>query len=103
MATACPTSWSATRRARSSTCARSRDSRACCRLALIEVGRWSKVARVVAQAMREGGFSVTDENVIRLHVRQISFLVETGALEAEGNLRQPRWCEVRTTGTPSLR
>lgn len=64
---------------------------------------WLKVARVVADAVRDGGFSLTDENVVRLHVRRIGFLVESGALEAQGNLRQPRWSEVRTSRTPAVR
>ncbi len=56
---------------------------------------WLKVARVVADAVQAGGFSVSDENVVRLHVRRVSALVEFGAFEAQGDLRKPRWSEVR--------
>jgi hypothetical protein len=54
-----------------------------------------KVARVVADAVQGGGFPISDESLIRLHVRRLQALVESGALEAEGDLRKPRWSEVR--------
>jgi hypothetical protein len=56
--------------------------------------RWLKVARVVPDAIDAGGFSPEEERV-QLHVRRIIALVEAGALEAQGNLRQPRFSEVR--------
>ena len=58
--------------------------------------RWLEVARVVLDAVTAGGFSVTDENHIRLlHVRRLIGLAEVGALSAQGNLRRPQWGEVR--------
>lgn len=56
--------------------------------------RWLKVARVVLDALRSSGFDVTDE-AIALHVRRVATLVASGVLEAQGNLRRPRWSEVR--------
>jgi hypothetical protein len=56
--------------------------------------RWSKVARVVSDALEAGGSS-TDEPEFELHVRRVIVLVESGALEAKGNLRRPRFSEVR--------
>jgi Protein of unknown function len=55
---------------------------------------WLKVARVVHDALGSGGFVITDE-VVRLHVRRVAALVEVGSLEAQGNLRRPRFSEVR--------
>ena len=57
--------------------------------------RWLKVARVVADAVKDGGFSITDENVVRVHVRRAGALVESGVFEGQGDLRKPRWSEVR--------
>jgi hypothetical protein len=34
--------------------------------------RWLKVARVVALAMKDGDFSPTDADAVRLHVRRVS-------------------------------
>jgi hypothetical protein len=56
--------------------------------------RWLKVARVVVDAIKAGGFS-TEEEQVRLHVRRIIALVEAGTLEGQGNLRRPRFSEVR--------
>jgi len=62
---------------------------------------WLKVARVVSDAMKAGGY-VGDEPDFELHVRRVIVLVESGALEAQGNLRRPRFSEVRlpTIGRP---
>jgi hypothetical protein len=54
---------------------------------------WLKLARVVSDAMKAGGYSGDPE--FDLHVRRVILLVETGALEAQGNLRRPRFSEVR--------
>src|SRR5688500_6433699 len=59
-------------------------------------GQWLKVARIVAHAMRDGGFEAAD-NVVNLHVRRVIALVESGTLEGQGDLRKPRWSEVRTS------
>jgi hypothetical protein len=56
---------------------------------------WLKVARVVFAAITAGGFSVTDENHVRLHVRRLIGLAEVGVLDGQGNLRRPRWSEVQ--------
>jgi hypothetical protein len=56
--------------------------------------RWSKVARIVVDAIKAGGFA-TDEEQVQLHIRRIIALVEAGRLEAQGNLRRPRFSEVR--------
>ncbi len=55
---------------------------------------WLKVARVVHEAVNSGGFAVDDDNV-DLHVRRVASLVTSGKLESQGNLRRPRWSEVR--------
>jgi hypothetical protein len=56
---------------------------------------WLKVARVVYEALAAGGFSTSDESHVRLHVRRLISLVAAGVLEPRGNLRRPRWSEVR--------
>ncbi len=57
--------------------------------------RWLKVARVVADALRAGGFPVSDDAYVCLHARRVISLVDSGVLEAKGDLRRPRWSEVR--------
>jgi hypothetical protein len=56
--------------------------------------RWHKVARVVSDALSAGGFPSSDDH-FDLHVRRVIALVGSGALEGKGNLRRPRWSEVR--------
>jgi hypothetical protein len=56
--------------------------------------RWLKVARVVSDAMKAGGYS-GEEPEFELHVRRVIVLVESGVLEAQGNLQRPRFSEVR--------
>jgi len=56
--------------------------------------RWQKVAMVAIQAIKTGGQATSEERV-QLHVRRIIALVELGTLEAQGNLRRPRFSEVR--------
>ena len=56
--------------------------------------RWLKVARIVFDAIKAGGFSMVDEQV-QLHVRRIIALVRAGRLEAQGNLLRPRFSEIR--------
>jgi hypothetical protein len=55
---------------------------------------WLKVARVVFDALRSGGFEAEDD-IVAVHVRQVANLVASGVLEAQGNLRRPRWSEIR--------
>lgn len=57
--------------------------------------RWRKAARVVLDAVEAGGFPLSDEARVRVHVRRLIVLADAGALEAKGNLRKPRWSEVR--------
>jgi hypothetical protein len=57
--------------------------------------RWLKVARVVIDALKAGSFDTPDDATIHLHVRRLISLVEFGTLESQGNLRRPRWSEVR--------
>jgi hypothetical protein len=59
---------------------------------------WLKVARVVSDALSAGRFPLGDDAHIELHVRRLMALVESGALEAQGNVRRPRWSEVRLAG-----
>jgi hypothetical protein len=61
-------------------------------------GTWLKVARIVGDALESGGFKISDDVAIDLHVRRVISLVDSGALEAKGNLRRPRWSEVRLRG-----
>jgi hypothetical protein len=56
--------------------------------------KWMKVARVVFDALKAGGFSTEDENV-QVHVRRVIALVKGHKLEAHGNLLRPRFSEVR--------
>ncbi len=56
---------------------------------------WFKSARVVADAVQAGGFPVLDDAYVDLHVRRLVDLVRTGQLEAQGDLRKPRFSEVR--------
>jgi hypothetical protein len=58
--------------------------------------RWSKVARVVADALDQGSRDLCDDARVSLYARRIIALVESGALQAQGDLRKPRWSEVRT-------
>ena len=55
---------------------------------------WLKVARVVHQALDSGCFAI-DDDIVDLHVRRVAGLVASGSLESQGNLRRPRWSEVR--------
>src|SRR5262245_30938249 len=56
---------------------------------------WLKVARVVMDSMRAGGFPVADDRYVAIHVRRVIALTDNGVLEATGNPRQPRLSEVR--------
>jgi hypothetical protein len=55
---------------------------------------WLKVARVAFDALNSGGFEIA-EDIVNVHVRRIGELVRLGELEAQGNLRRPRFSEVR--------
>jgi hypothetical protein len=55
---------------------------------------WLKVARVIAEAITAGGFPCSDA-VVNLHARRVMEMVASGALESRGNLKKPRFSEVR--------
>ena len=54
-----------------------------------------KVARIIADAMELGGYSLTMEACFHLHVRRVVALVKDGALEVWGDPLIPRWSEAR--------
>lgn len=61
---------------------------------------WLKVARVIHDAMKIGGFPLSDATV-DLHARRVMEVVASGALEAQGNLKKPRFSEVRVPNVQS--
>jgi hypothetical protein len=60
--------------------------------------QWLKVARVVSDALNSCGHDPWDEATLHLHVRRMIHLVGSGVFESQGNLRKPRWSEVRLPG-----
>jgi hypothetical protein len=56
--------------------------------------QWLKVARVVHDVIKSQGLPFEDA-VVDLHVRRVIELVQSNRLEAQGNLRKPRWSEIR--------
>jgi len=56
--------------------------------------KFTKVARVIIDALNAGSFNITEESV-DLHARRIILLVNAGMLEAQGNLKKPRFSEIR--------
>ena len=56
--------------------------------------RWRKVASIVVRAGNTQGIRLTDDHV-NLYVRRVIRLIEAGQLESVGNVRRPRWSEVR--------
>ena len=72
--------------------------------ALIHAARpsWLKVARIVYEAVEAGRFDPSDDGCLHLHVRRIIQLTHVGALEAQGNLRRPRWSEVRISNRAAV-
>jgi len=63
-------------------------------------GNWLKVARVIADAIKAGGFDYSDA-AVNLHNRRVMELVASGALESQGNLMRPRFSEVRIPNAQS--
>jgi len=59
------------------------------------VRSWRKVARVLTDALEAGAFSPLEDCHIHLHLRRLIGLVESGELESQGDLRNPRRSEVR--------
>jgi hypothetical protein len=57
--------------------------------------QWLKAASVVFEAIKDGGFGVRDEGHVRVHLRRLIALVDAGTIEAQGNVRRPRFSEVR--------
>lgn len=56
--------------------------------------RFYKVARVLSDAIEADDFEVTD-TLVCVYLRRLIALVDAGALEGAGNLRRPRFSEVR--------
>lgn len=56
--------------------------------------RWAKVARVVSEAIEDDDFDPTD-TLLSVYLRRLIALVDAGAIESAGNLRRPRFSEVR--------
>jgi hypothetical protein len=54
-----------------------------------------KVARVIFDALDDGGFDAWDDGCLEFHARRVIALADAGRLEVFGNLRKPRWSEVR--------
>ena len=59
------------------------------------IARYLKAARVILDALEFGGYSLKDKTRVRLYARQLIALADAGAIEAAGNLRRPRFSEVR--------
>ncbi|MBK9266599.1 MAG: tetratricopeptide repeat protein [Polyangiaceae bacterium] len=53
-----------------------------------------KAARIIADAIKEGGFPLDDTHCC-VHLRRLIALADSGTLEWAGNLRRPRFSEVR--------
>ncbi len=55
---------------------------------------WAKVAKVIFDVMQAGGFEFSEE-LVDLHARRVIYLNELGKLSSSGNLRKPRFSEIR--------
>jgi hypothetical protein len=53
-----------------------------------------KIARVVHDALKAGGFDPWDDGVVELHTRRVIGLIQARRLEAAGNPYRPRFSEV---------
>lgn len=62
---------------------------------------WLKIARVVHEAIKAGGFTFSDDGALDLHVRRLMGLVDSGVIEAQGDVRRPRRSEVRQPAAAS--
>jgi len=56
---------------------------------------WSKVAYILLSALEANAFPPSEDCYVHLHLRRLIALVESGQLEAQGDLRNPRRSEVR--------
>jgi hypothetical protein len=59
---------------------------------------WLKVARIIHDAITSGGFTYSD-GIVDFHARRLLVLVNAGLLEGRGNLRKPRYSEIRLPTT----
>ena len=59
---------------------------------------WLKSARIIHDAIKSGGFTYSD-GIVDFHARRLHVLVGAGVLEGRGNLRKPRYSEVRLPAT----
>jgi hypothetical protein len=64
-------------------------------LARCTKSRWLKVARVIADALRDRKFDITSDAANDLHARRVIVLIEAGVLLVQGDPRRPRFSEVR--------
>lgn len=55
---------------------------------------WEKTAKIIFDVMQTGNFNFTEESV-DLHVRRVIHLNSLGALSSIGNLRKPRFSEIK--------
>jgi hypothetical protein len=56
---------------------------------------WRKVARVIVETIERSKLSMNDDGVVDLVARRIVWLVVEHELEPQGDLRKPRFSEVR--------
>jgi len=56
--------------------------------------QWHKVARVLCDTIETDDFAITD-TLVRVYLRRLIALVDGGAIESAGNVRRPRFSEVR--------
>jgi hypothetical protein len=56
---------------------------------------WQKVARVVDSAIKAQALDPWDDACLHLHARRLIELVESEKFEVQGNLRRPRFSELR--------
>jgi tetratricopeptide (TPR) repeat protein len=61
--------------------------------------RYQKAARVIGDAIEDGGFPIDDSHV-RLFARRLNVLADAGVLSARGNLHKPYRSEVRLPKRP---
>jgi hypothetical protein len=64
--------------------------------------RWLKIARVIADALRDRKFDITSEAANDLHARRVIVLIEAGVLLVQGDPRRPRFSEVRLPAPASV-
>lgn len=56
---------------------------------------WEKVAKVIFDAMQDGGFDFSEE-IVDFHARRVVSLNGSGKLKSLGDLRKPRFSEIKS-------